>query len=390
MSDPGPRLAVLLVGHGPPTTGGIPTFVTGLVDDAWLAERCAIEYLNTAPSGEKRPGEFTASNLWLTAVHARTLYRASRRADVVHLNLAAAPALPLTRALVLTLACRLAGTPVILHAHTGRLDRSARRWFFRSIMRIELRVASLLIVVSKAAARAAGPLGPAGRVAYLPNGVDPAAFSTGPKEEDPPLVAFVGTVTERKGLIDLRDALRTVRTPGGDPPIHLVIVGDGAQEGPGSFDRIRDAYRAADLEWVEFAGSLSHDRTSALLGRAAIFCLPSHFEGFPLSVLEAMASAAAVVATEVGDLPDILNHGKAGLLVPAMDPGSLSRALDGLLRDADGRRRLGEAGRRRVEDHYSQGRLVQRLFDLYRSVARTHRERGTKAHADPVDGSKHG
>jgi glycosyltransferase involved in cell wall biosynthesis len=364
--------------------------VTRLVDDRWLAERCAIVYVNTAPSGEKRPGEFTASNLWLTAVHARTLYRASRRADVVHLNLAAAPALPLIRALVLTLACRLAGTPVILHAHTGMIETCVQRWFFRWIMRLELRAASLLIVVSRAAGRAAGPLGPPGRVAYLPNGVDPAAFSTGPKDEDPPLMAFVGTVAERKGLIDLRDALRTLRSPDGDLRLHLVIVGDGVQEGPGSFDRIRDAYRSADLGSVEFAGALSHDRTSALLGRAAIFCLPSHSEGFPLSVLEAMASAAAVVATEVGDLPDILDHGAAGLLVPAMDPGSLCRALDRLLRDADGRRRLGEAGRERVERHYSQGRLVERLFDLYRSVAKRRGDRGTKARADPADGSKHG
>jgi glycosyltransferase involved in cell wall biosynthesis len=297
-----PRLAVLLVGHGPPTTGGIPSFVTRLVGDGWLAERCAIEYVNTAPDGEKLPGAFTASNLWLTAVHARTLFRRSRGADVVHLNLAAAPTLPLIRALALTVACRLAGTPVILHAHTGMIEACVQGWLFRSIMRLELRAASLLIVVSTAAERATAPLGAPGRVAYLPNGVDPAAFSTGPKDEDPPLVAFVGTVAERKGLIDLRDALRTLRGPG-------------------------------------------------------------------------------------GDLPDILDHGNAGMLVPPRDPGSLSRALDGLLRDAGERRRLGEAGRRRVEHHYGQGRLVERLYDLYRSVATARR---TKAHADPADGSKHG
>jgi glycosyltransferase involved in cell wall biosynthesis len=382
-----PRLAVLLVGHGPPTTGGIPSFVMRLVGDGWLGERCAIDYVNTAPDGEKLPGAFTASNLWLTAVHARTLFRRSRGADVVHLNLAAAPTLPLIRALVLTLACRLAGVPVILHAHTGMIETCVQGWLFRSIMRLELRAASLLIVVSTAAERAAAPLGGPGRVAYLPNGVDPAAFSTGPKDEGPPLVAFVGTVAERKGLIDLRDALGTLRRPDGDLPLRVVIVGDGVQEGPGSFDHIRDAYRTAGLDLVEFAGSLSHERTSALLGRAEIFCLPSHSEGFPLSVLEAMASAATVVATEVGDLPDILDHGNAGVLVPARDPGSLSRALDGLLRDAGERRRLGEAGRSRVELHYGQGRLVERLFDLYRSVARPRR---TKAHADPADGSKHG
>ena len=64
--------------------------------------------------------------------------------------------------------------------------------------------------------------------------------------------------------------------------LEVTIVGDGVQEGPGSFEAIRGAYARAGLRHVRFAGSLSHARTSELLARADIFCLPSHSEGFPL------------------------------------------------------------------------------------------------------------
>ncbi len=362
--DGGARPRVLVVGHGPPTSGGIPSFVTRITADAWLAERCSIEFLNTAPRGVKRPGAFTGSNLWHTAVHAWAIFRGSRGTDVVHLNLAATPTLPLIRAIVLTAAARLGRSAVILHAHTGMIEGCVRGSLFRRLLRLELRIASLLIVVSRPAAAAAGPLGP---VAYLPNGVDPDAFATGPKESDPALMLFVGTVAERKGLLDLRDALVAIR-PDGAPPIRVAIVGDGEQEGPGSFDAIRAAFARAGLQHVEFAGALDHDRTAALMARAGIFCLPSHSEGFPLAVLEAMASEAAVIGTDVGDIREIIGAAEAGIVVPPSDPDALGAAIRRLADDRRERERLGAAGRRRVQREYSQRLLVERLFALYASV----------------------
>lgn len=292
---------------------------------------------------------------------------AGRRAQIVHLNLAAAPSLPLLRALFLAGAARVGGARVILHAHTGRLDRSARSRTYRGLMRLVGRLVDRLVVVSVAAERTVRELVP--DVVRIENGVDPSIFSTGPKDDAPPTVVFVGTVSERKGLMDLRDALLALQGDGVRP--HTVIVGDSRQEGPGVFQRIRRAYRAAGLDAVEFAGSLPHDEVLDRLARAGIFCLPSHWEGFPLALLEAMASGCAIIATRVGDMPAMVDQGRAGILVERGDVPALASAIRRLLEDPTERERLAVEARRLVEQRYSRHRMMAAVVRLYEELAAT-------------------
>jgi glycosyltransferase involved in cell wall biosynthesis len=356
-----PRLRVLLVGQGPPTRGGIPTFVGALLEDAWLRERVDFEHLNTTPGAAKRPAALTGSNLRLTFVHAWAVFRRGRRADVVHLNLAPAPTLPLVRALALSMAARASGSRVILHAHTGRMHLAARSSSYRLLLWLTLRAVHAFVVVSGSAQAVAGRLGRS--VVQLDNGIDPDLFAAGPKSEDPPLILFVGTVCERKGLLDLRDALVRLKRDGAAFPVE--IIGDAAQEGPGVFEGVRAAYAAAGLEDVRFLGEVDGQRVRDRLAAAAIFCLPSHWEGFPLSLLEAMAASAAPVAAGVGDVPRMLANGEAGVLVEPRDVDGLAEAIGRLAGSREERGRLGTAARARVAREYSQERLVNQLYDLY-------------------------
>lgn len=362
----GPRPRVLLVGQGPPTRGGIPTFVTRLADDPWLQGRVDLEYLNTTPRGVKRPGVFSGGNLRQAFGDAVAIFRRARGKDLVHLNLAATPMLPLIRALLLAVAGRLAGARVILHTHTGQLESSLRSGAYRAAFRLVGRVTHAVVVVSGPAEAAAAPL--VRSVVRIENGIPLDRFRAGPKETDPPLVSFAGTVCERKGLLDLRDALVRLRHGEGRLPVRVAIAGDGEQEGPGAFERVREAYREAALDDVEFLGAIPPEGVAELLARSAIFCLPSHFEGFPLAVLEAMASEAAVVATAVGDVPRILDGGRAGVLVPVGDRARLTEALGSLVRSPQERSALGAAGRARVT-RWGEDRMVRRILELYRRVA---------------------
>ncbi len=186
------------------------------------------------------------------------------------------------------------------------------------------------------------------------------------------VLSFVGTVCERKGLVDLRDALVRVRGEGGgngDLPFHVVIVGDGAQEGPGAFERVKRAYEEAGLASVEFLGAVDGGRVREVLARTSVFCLPSHSEGFPLALLEAMAAGAAVVASSVGDVPRILDGGRAGLLIEPHDRDALAGVIDMLARSSEERARLGRAARERVEREFSQDRTLGELWHLYVRVA---------------------
>jgi glycosyltransferase involved in cell wall biosynthesis len=88
----------------------------------------------------------------------------------------------------------------------------------------------------------------------------------------------------------------------------------------------------------------------------------------PLSILEAMASGLPVVATRVGDIPRVVEDGVTGILVPPREPEMLAEALATLLADPELRRRMGAAGRRRVEEHFTAARAVARIDELYRQL----------------------
>ena len=364
----GDKVRVLVVGQGPPTMGGIPTFVTSLASDDGLLERFDLDYLNTTPQGTKKPGSFSLANVTLLARHAVEIFKRGRKSDVVHLNLAPAPLLPLLRAILLVIAAKLARTRVILHAHTGRMHLAARSGAYRLALRVLSRLVNELVVVSHSALETVRRAG--GAATYLPNGIDAQRIPTGPKDEDPPLLAFVGTVCERKGVLDLRAALETLRTDGG-LPLKVKIVGDARQEGPGEFERMVQSYKAHGLDEVEFTGALDRSEVLETLGRSAIFCLPSHWEGFPLSLLEGMAAGCAIVATDVGDISEMLDGGEAGIVVPLQDPIRLADALGELVNDSGRRRTLGAAARERVAGAYSQSILFERLGDLYEGAHST-------------------
>ena len=179
----------------------------------------------------------------------------------------------------------------------------------------------------------------------------------------------MGTVCERKGLLDLLRALEIVReSNNGLLPCRVVIIGDARQEGPGVFERVRDAYSASGLDSVEFLGRIERAEVADVLARSSIFCLPSHWEAFPISLLEAMAAETAVVATAVGEIPRILDDGTAGRLVPAHDPDALAKAIGGLLERPEARLGSARAARSRVVASFSLSRNVREIFQLYVTV----------------------
>ena len=105
----------------------------------------------------------------------------------------------------------------------------------------------------------------------------------------------------------------------------------------------------------------------ALLARARMFVLPSRSEGIPLTALEAMACGLPVVATRVGGLPEVVDHGVTGLLVPPADSAALSRRWSTIWDDLDRGDRMGRAGRHRTEERFDVRRMVAQYEALYRA-----------------------
>jgi glycosyltransferase involved in cell wall biosynthesis len=369
--------------------GGIPSFVDDVLHDPWLSDRVRLEHLNTTSEEPQHPGAATFGNALLALKHAYRTFSRARGMDVVHINVAPAPTLPLARAMLLCAAARAGRAATILHAHSGRLDTCARSLLYRALLRATLSITDAFVVVSASGERVVSSVGGADKVVRLPNGIDVRRFAPMPKTTDPLLLSFVGTVCERKGLLDLRDALVDLRDRRGlrRDDLRVLIVGDSAQEGPGIDVRIRRDYERVGLEWVEFTGPLGRDEVRQILSRSAILCLPSHWEGFPLSVLEGMASGAAIIATRVGDIPWMVDE--AGILVAPGDVDALAGAIDRLVKNHHERERMGREARLRVERDFNRENLTSALFTLYAGGSPSDREKPSRS-SGGVDRARHG
>jgi len=367
-----PRVTV--VAQGSPAVGGIPTFANTLLTLPTLTQHFSLTLLNTTRSAEHDGGAASASNVRRVVFDAWRTYRVGRKSEIVHVQTALVPTLPLTRALVLCAAARLGGAAVVCHVHSCRVNAGRPEYFDPSrwlrVMLRALRVADHVCVVSNAGAATLRPLAPSRPVSVVDNAVDVRSFSRSAADSQPATILYVGTLSKRKGLPDLITALDRLRGTG-LVEWQLVVVGGSAEVGTAEGQEIRSSVESAGL-----AGSLlgPQDATQVRewLAASQIFVLPSYLEGQPLAVLEAMAAGLAVVATRVGANPDVIRDGIDGLLVEPGDIDGLVTALRRLLTDPQLRTRLGAAARARVEAGHDLPMLGLRMEAVYREALARH------------------
>jgi len=193
------------------------------------------------------------------------------------------------------------------------------------------------------------------RTVVIRNGVDADVTVTTSMDGAVPTVVAVGRLQRPKDPVTLARALGRLRAS-----FSAVIVGEGPER-----QRLEAEIRRLGLERaVVLAGDRSD--VADLLARADIFVLSSTSEGMPLSILEAMAAELPVVASAVGGVPEAVEDGDTGLLVPPQDPVPLAAALERLLADPALRRRLGASGRARVREHFGLEAFQQAHVDVYR------------------------
>jgi glycosyltransferase involved in cell wall biosynthesis len=183
--------------------------------------------------------------------------------------------------------------------------------------------------------------------------VDPQFFVSRahPGDDADTLTAlYVGWITEEKGMIDLLDAIPLVLA-GTNATVRFRLVGPAF--GRESFWQ-QEIDRRGIREATNLCGPLSAgDDLLAEYRGADVFVFPSHVEGFPVALIEAVASALPCVATAVGGVADILDGGRVGKIVPPSRPRALAAALLEFLADPDLRRSVGAAASARARDAYN-------------------------------------
>lgn len=201
------------------------------------------------------------------------------------------------------------------------------------------------------------------KLEVAPLGVDPAHFAPRPFREapEPFEVLCVGRIVPAKGQHVLVRAVERLLREGRD--VRLRLVGDGPDR-----PALERAIARAGLprERVVLEGAVNQDRIRELYRGADAFALASFAEGIPVVLMEAMAMEIPVVTTFITGHPELVRDGVDGLLVAPSDDEALAAALARLIDDADLRRRLGAAGRARVQDAYDLERNTQRLASIFR------------------------
>lgn len=229
---------------------------------------------------------------------------------------------------------------------------------------------------------------PLDRIRVIHNGIDLRQYRPTPDPAvlrdyglDPalPYVLFVGRITRQKGIIHLVNAIRFL-----DPGVQVVLCA-GAPDTPEIGAEMTAAVERARTEsahhivWIR--DMLPKDRTIALYTQAAIFVCPSVYEPFGIINLEAMACETPVVAAAVGGIPEVVDDGETGLLVPTgaapgevepADPQRFSRdlaaAVNRLIADPPRRASMARQARRRVEDHFSWTSIARQTAEFYASL----------------------
>ncbi|MCX4885443.1 MULTISPECIES: glycogen synthase [unclassified Streptomyces] len=179
-----------------------------------------------------------------------------------------------------------------------------------------------------------------------------------------PYVLFVGRITRQKGVPHLLRAVRDI-----DPAAQVVLCA-GAPDTPEIDREFRDLYQELSrvregVHWIP--QMLPRPEVIQLLTHAAAFVCPSVYEPLGIVNLEAMACGTPVVASRVGGIPEVVDDGSTGLLVPVDDDfeAGLTRALDQVIGDPEAARRMGEAGRERAVEEFGWDAVARRTVRLY-------------------------
>jgi glycosyltransferase involved in cell wall biosynthesis len=350
------RKRIVMLGTSAEAWGGIATVVNTYRQDG-LFERCPVTYLVTHSTGRA----MHKLRLFVCSWIAFMLMLVQGRALLVHAHTASGASF--WRKACFLLPAFLFRVPVVIHLHAGPFpDFYYKRCgaLSRAVVRALLNRASRVVVVSNQLKRFVEAISSNRGVVTIYNPM-PLPALVDFSSRAPAQVLFLGRLGASKGTYDLVQAVGKIAAR--HPGIKLILGGDGELE------PTRAACRALGIDaQVELLGWVGGPAKAQLLAQASVCVLPSYAEGLPMSVLEAMSAGLAVIATPVGGVPDVVTDGIEGRLVPPGDVDALAAALDGMLSNAEARRRMGVAGRTKAENEFSSSRIVPLIESIYRQL----------------------
>jgi glycosyltransferase involved in cell wall biosynthesis len=348
---------ILMIGPAPGGRGGMASVIDVYFTQG-LFETWPMRFLPTHKEG----GRWL--KLWTGVYAFCAVLVGLARHRVLALHIHVAQRTSFFRKAIFALLAAALRTPYLFHMHGSEFREfyAGGSVFTRVLVRWVLRHARAVISLSGSWRTWVLSIEPAARVVVIHNPIAVASAAVDfPPQGGESTILFLGRLGQRKGIYDLLQALVQVqkRVPG----VKLVCGGDG------ELDEVRAKAAALGIaDNVAVVGWITGEAKQKLMKEAAVYVLPSYNEGLPMAILEAMAAGIPVVASDVGGIPDAIDDGIDGFLVPAGNIELLCSRLEGLLMDAELRHKIGRNGQLKAQRKFAAAVVFEHLGELYREI----------------------
>lgn len=349
-------MKILLISPQPPPYGGIANW-TAMMLEYVKNTNDSFDTINIAPKKRATEGRNLFDRVVVSGFDMlkkrRELIRKikNNRPDVIHMTTSGQ--LAIIRDILLMKTARKYGIKTVYHIHFGKVpemaEKNTKMW---SYFRKALLLAESVIAIDKKTYDAIKKYVPEANAALLPNPINTAKLPIY-NGESKKQVVFLGWVIPTKGVTELIEAWNTVGKE--YPDYELVVIGQSKSE------YLEALNNSVKVDNIKFTGEMPHERAMQTLAESEIFVLPSYTEGFPYAILEAMSLGKAVIASDVGAIPQMLD-GECGILVKPQDTDSVISALKTVLSDKEFKNLIAVNAAEKVDSEYK----IEKVYEQYR------------------------
>lgn len=356
------KLKICFVAPLPPPYGGIANWMAMMCRymDGEKKEEISYEVINTAPKKRVTEGR----TLWQRIVGGgiemfrvrKTLQRALTISQYDCVHIATSGHLSFIRDRVLFSMIKKHKAKTLYHIHFGRVPCILQNTGWEKLLlKANLKDCDSVLAIDRSTYQALQQSGYNSKAYHIPLPINlkelPGKLPVREK-----VISFVGWVVYTKGIEELLEAWDNILKDGTDWRIQLI--------GPCAESYKQKLLAKYSCKQVEFCGELSHEETLKQVNRSKIFVLPSYTEGFPNSVVEAMALGTVIVATRVGAIPEMLD-GECGYLTDKQDADSLEQALREAMNAKNSE--YGANARKKVKSEYEMQKVMEQYMKLWKS-----------------------
>jgi len=357
---------ILITSPLPPPQGGIATWTKEVMASS-LQDAFSLRVVNTAPrSNVDQKSRFRWDRVFQSAMMGGDLLGKLTLARPKLIHSCTSYSWAIARDLPFALSGKPLGAKSVLHMHGG----NAHLWLHSLSPRVQkttlasMRRLDAIVTITGETTRGLKEDFGLKNTVCLPNFTDARRFDPLPprrKDAHPVKGIFVGWLIPTKGTYELVEALRQVEG------ITVEMYGHAtSKEEKARLQKAIDDAGIADR--LKIMGAIPHHEMPARLMAADLFILPTHREGFPLSVLEAMAAGLPSIVSGVGAIPDMVRDGEDGFVVPPQDTVTLAHALRALVENGDTRLQMGHSAAKRLRTEFDMPVVTKQIGDLWREL----------------------